>query len=134
MIFKPGTRIGVDLDGTLAVSCPEDKYDPRKIGEPIPEMVDQVKDWIAGGCEVVIFTARTWTKGGVISELARKTVREWTVAVFGVELEVTSEKDPHMDYIFDDIAFNVKSNSGVICPCLDDNRDEADGIGLLVTE
>ena len=48
--------IGVDLDGTLARY--EQYEGPMSIGEPIPEMVDRVKAWLAAGREVRIFTAR----------------------------------------------------------------------------
>ncbi len=48
--------IGVDLDGTLA------HYDgwagPESIGEPIPLMMARVREWLALGREVRIFTAR----------------------------------------------------------------------------
>src|SRR5690349_18780615 len=48
--------IGVDLDGTLA------EYHGWKgvehIGPPIPEMVARVKQWLAEGRDVRIFTAR----------------------------------------------------------------------------
>ena len=40
--------IGVDFDHTLA-HHPEDRDDPYTLGEPIPEMVTRVKEWIAKG-------------------------------------------------------------------------------------
>lgn len=54
--------IGVDLDGTLA------HYEGWKgvehVGAPVPAMLQRVKDWIAKGVEVRIFTARVFGEGG----------------------------------------------------------------------
>ena len=45
--------IAVDFDGTLA------QYDGTlKLGKPIPAMCERVKNWVAEGYEVRIFTAR----------------------------------------------------------------------------
>jgi len=53
--------IGVDLDGTLA------KYDKwigvHHIGDPIPLMVDRVKEWLRQGITVKVFTARVHGHG-----------------------------------------------------------------------
>jgi hypothetical protein len=48
--------IGVDLDGTLAEW--KEPYDVLQIGPPIPAMIERVKDWLAEGQDVRIFTAR----------------------------------------------------------------------------
>ena len=52
--------IGVDLDGTLAEHYWPAKgdYDPTRIGDPIPMMVERVRGWLAEGREVRVFTAR----------------------------------------------------------------------------
>lgn len=50
---------GVDLDATLAL-YERGTAVPGEVGEPIPEMVTRVKNWIASGKEVRIFTARAY--------------------------------------------------------------------------
>ena len=47
--------IGVDLDGTLAR---HDGNQSKRIGEPIPAMVERVKMWLREGREVRLVTAR----------------------------------------------------------------------------
>ena len=48
--------IGVDLDGTLARDIR--RKDPYEIGEPIPDMQQRVKGWVAQGYRVKLMTAR----------------------------------------------------------------------------
>ena len=53
--------IGVDLDGTLAY---HDTWKGHEhIGEPIPAMLQRVKDWLDRGLTVKIFTARVCEHG-----------------------------------------------------------------------
>lgn len=49
-----GGWIGVDLDGTLAEYT--GWHGPGHIGPPIPKMLDRVKNWLAEGVDVRIFT------------------------------------------------------------------------------
>ena len=87
--------IGVDLDGTLA------QYDGWKgtehIGEPIPLMVQRVKDWLEAGHEVRIFTARVshdGTEGRVADAMvARLAIIAWCNIHIGVQLPITNFKD-----------------------------------------
>lgn len=99
---------GVDLDGTLA------EYDGFKgvdvIGAPIPKMVNRVKRWLAAGKKVKIFTARA---SGKDSAKAIKAIKAWCKEHIGEELEVTCEKDRHMEELWDDRAVRVKKNEGV---------------------
>ena len=60
--------IGVDLDGTLAKYG---SWNGGQIGDPIPLMVERVKQWIAEGVEVRIFTARVGSGGGYSLESGR---------------------------------------------------------------
>lgn len=107
--------IGVDLDGTIA------EYTGWKgedhIGEPIPEMVERVKGWLAQGIEVRIFTARVSLSSrgadGIIA--VRKAIQDWTEEHLGVRLRVTNEKDYQMVQLWDDRAVRVVPNKG--CPC-----------------
>ena len=107
--------IGVDLDGTLAI------YDgwkgPEHIGEPVPLMVGRVKDWIAAGHEVRIFTARVSHDGTPNrmdeSKKAFFAIRKWCEAHVGVPLEVTNEKDYACIEIWDDRCVQVEENTGI---------------------
>ena len=116
--------IGVDLDGTLAVY--EGWVSEEHIGEPIPLMVERVKEWLAEGREVRIFTARV--DGGLAAlrlgdqrgkkfrdvERVRRIVQDWCERHIGVRLEVTNVKDYAMVALYDDRAFRVERNTGKI--------------------
>lgn len=106
--------IGVDLDGTLA------EYSGFKglneIGAPIPKMVERVKQWLADGQDVRIFTAR------VSQSIYRPTERDVYRTVFAIEdwclehvgqrLPVTCIKDYEMRELWDDRAVQVIPNTG----------------------
>lgn len=98
--------IAVDLDGTLA------EYHGWKgihhIGEPIPLMMDMVLGWINEGIEVVIFTARAG------SEEESKPVREWLEKNGIGNLEVTNIKRKEFKTMYDDRAYRVTRNKGII--------------------
>jgi len=101
--------IGVDLDGTLAV------YDDWKgmdhIGEPVPAMLERVKQMVADGKNVKIFTARV---SGPEFDIA--IVHEWLKANGLPELEVTNVKDFNMIHLYDDRCTQVEMNTGrLIC-------------------
>ena len=113
--------IAVDLDGTLA------HYDgwlgEDYIGPPIPEMVERVKEWIAEGREVKIFTARVGTGRGLspisgmedtveFAERQRALIEEWSIQHIGVALPVTAQKDYAMGELWDDRAIQVATNTG----------------------
>lgn len=114
--------VGFDLDGTLAV------YDgfkgPEVIGEPIPEMIEQVKRFLARGVQVKIFTARVWSPpiGSTSRDrerqtealLAKASIIKWCQEHIGVALEVTCVKDYGMLALFDDRAIQVRMNTGEI--------------------
>lgn len=101
--------IGVDLDGTLAV------YDGWKgeqhIGEPVPLMVDRVKDWLTRGYEVRIFTARVC---GGDPRGCREVIQAWCQKHIGTLLPVTNEKDFGMIALYDDRAVAVEENTGIL--------------------
>lgn len=118
--------IGVDLDGTLAHY--EGWRGPEHIGEPIPAMVTRVKEWLAEGREVRIFTGRIApavlqgfeTHGGTRpsdQDLldARQSVAaigEWSEKHLGRRLPVTCVKDFDMIELWDDRAVQVEKNTG----------------------
>lgn len=99
-----GGWIGVDLDGTLA------EYHGWRgedhIGAPIAPMVERVKQWLAEGKEVRIFTARA----DYVS--ARIVIKDWCEAHLGRRLDVTNVKDFRMVTLYDDRAVQVEHNTG----------------------
>jgi hypothetical protein len=105
--------IGVDLDGTLAYY---DEYrGPSHIGEPIELMVKHVKDMLDQGFRVKIFTARVCAQNGPEAiELSRIAIESWCKEHLGVKLEVTNIKDYAMIELYDDRAYNVVKNKGLI--------------------
>jgi hypothetical protein len=110
--------IGVDLDGTLA------KYDGwvdwDVIGEPIPEMVNRVKKWLADGYTVKIFTARVGKSYDKCKNSERvfwrsdmvRVIKRWCCDHVGQALEVTCVKDVDMIELWDDRAIQVIPNTG----------------------
>lgn len=102
------TVIAVDLDGTLAHWDPEEEYDPTKIGKPVPAMVERVKDWIAQGNEVVIFTARVGDSG------AFPHIHAWLRKQGLPELKITNKKSREIAEIWDDRAVAVERNTGKV--------------------
>lgn len=103
--------IGVDLDGTLAFY---DKWRGESyIGDPIPEMVDRVKKWLAEGRDVRILTARAsdgkWKQPDHPAIVA---IEKWCLKHIGQILPITCEKDPMMIEIWDDKAVQVVENTG----------------------
>lgn len=92
--------IGVDLDGTLA------HYDHYRgddhVGEPIPAMVDRVKQWRKAGKDVRLFTARK----------PHVAIRRWMREHLGEVLPITNVKDHHMQALYDDRAVQVRRNAG----------------------
>lgn len=120
--------IGVDLDGTLA------KYDEWRgelhIGEPIPRMVERVRQWLANGITVKIVTARVSVGAGDRSQSTasqiREAIAEWTQKHIGVRLEATCCKDFAMIELWDDRAVQVVPNTGLTV----EESLEAERLGL----
>lgn len=96
--------IGVDLDGTLA------RYDgwqgAENIGKPVPLMLLRVKQWLAEGAEVRIFTARAGTPEQI------PLIKKWLVENGLPELEITNVKDFGMTALYDDRCVQVETNTG----------------------
>lgn len=99
--------IGVDLDGTLAEY--HGYQGPAHIGAPIAPIVGKVKEWLAEGREVRIFTARVYDDPEGVAEAA---IRAWCKEHVGQELAVTCTKDFHMIWLVDDRAIAVETNTG----------------------
>lgn len=106
--------IAVDLDGTLA------HYDhwagETVIGEPIPSMVEKVKEALSQGLKVKVFTARMAIEEKGVARPShgpiQKAIRAWTKRHIGVELEATATKDYNTLEIWDDRARQVIPNEG----------------------
>jgi hypothetical protein len=106
--------IGVDLDGTLA------EYDgwqgPAHIGKPIPRMAERVKQWLAEGKHVKIFTARVYSDGTperdqeVLDSVGA--INRWCREHVGQALNITCVKNFAMVELWDDRAIQVELNTG----------------------
>lgn len=107
--------IAVDFDATLAF-YEHGEFKKDELGEPIPEMVEKVKEALARGDKVVIFTARV-CPGLDYERLLTATesylmVAEWTKKVFGQLLPITFIKLPEFSEFWDDKAKEVIPNTG----------------------
>lgn len=100
-------NIAVDLDGTLA-EWTEKGYEPTKIGPPVPAMMKRVKEWIARGDEVTIFTARLADAGSFPA------IKAWLRENGLPDLPVTNKKLKDFEQYWDDRAVAVQTNTGKI--------------------
>lgn len=102
--------IGVDLDGTLAEYH---GWAGGKIGPPVPKMAARVKQWLAEGKNVRIFTARVSEDADLDEkEKQEENIKNWCFQHFGVRLPVTHKKDFSMIELWDDRAIQVIKNTG----------------------
>ena len=97
--------IGVDLDGTLAMSEPWQGFE--HIGKPVPNMLRRVKVWLDMGYTVKILTARAEEP-----EKAVPPIKAWLQKHGLPALEVTNAKDMDMIELWDDRAVQVIANTG----------------------
>lgn len=102
----------MDLDGTLAhFGTWEGIY--YKIGDPVPLMVDRVKEWLSNGVEVRIVTARVGAgQAAPVTWMARIAIRNWCKQHLGTALPVTASKDFGMIELWDDRAIQIIPNTG----------------------
>jgi hypothetical protein len=105
--------IGIDLDGTLAYD--EGWVHANHIGKPIQKMVDFVKQLLAEGKKVKIFTARVHLHDPIKKNAMVLRIQDYLENECKLpRLEVTNIKDTSMRQLFDDRAYNVKINTGEI--------------------
>lgn len=108
--------IAVDFDGTLATFGCNWQEDYRATGEPVPAMVKRVKQWLAEGEDVRIFTARMDCYHPKFKKLTPIQVRgpivAWCLKHLGVELPITNVKDYFCKAIYDDRAIQVEHDTG----------------------
>lgn len=109
--------IGVDLDGTLA------KYDGwqgvEHIGEPVPAMLERVRQWLNEKRDVRIFTARAFrmlypdgTPEKVEANEVIFHIHVWLESHGLPHLPVTCFKDFGMVELWDDRCVQVVPNTG----------------------
>lgn len=112
--------IGVDWDRTLVEYHTDPAgYNPLKMGAPLWPMVERVKNWIAEGKTVKIFSARAsgfdldTVEGKAAKALVIDAMQNHMEDVLGLpRLEVTCEKDYLCNEIWDDIAVTMVPNTG----------------------
>lgn len=109
LCYRQTPWIGVDLDGTLAEYH---GWPGRKIGAPVPAMVERVKRWLAEGVHVRIMTARVAFND---PDNHREVIEAWCQEHLGTVLPVTNEKDFGMRELWDDRAIRVQANDGTPC-------------------
>ena len=100
----PALWTGIDLDGTLAFHDRMSSMD--EVGDPIPAMLDLVKELIKNNIRIKIFTARAQDPGQLTI------IREWLKANGLPELEITNTKDYNMQWLLDNRCIQVESNTG----------------------
>lgn len=103
---------GFDLDKTTATL--DDWQGLFYIGDPIPAMIDRIKQTLASGRKAKIFTARVSYSDERINAAVRKVIQAWCVEHIGQALEVTNIKDMGMRNLYDDRAFHVIPNTGIV--------------------
>ena len=110
--------IGVDLDGTLALTC----SNTREIGAPIGPMLSRVHGWLDQGIEVRIVTARVGASGVTLrdgtvddqcnAERQRALIGAWCVEHIGQSLPITHGKDVMLIELWDDRVVQVERDTG----------------------
>lgn len=133
---------GVDLDGTLAHFDEDVPYDPEKIGEPIPVILESIKDAITNGQEIRIVTARVNLPDEQERAEMVTRIQDWCEANGLPRLEVQAHKDYGMIRLYDDRVVEVFRNKGIgwrevigtICDPLTDGRCEEWKLRNLIME
>ena len=106
--------VAVDLDGTLVFFDPNGWKGPEHVGKPVPAMVARVKQWLAEGIEVRIFTARASIPEPELTPI-REAIEAWCVKHLGQKIQITCTKDFGMIELWDDRAVRVRVNTGEPC-------------------
>jgi len=101
--------IAVDLDGTLAhyTGWQGDHH----IGDPVPLMLERVKQWLKDGKDVRIFTARVCRSGADLVR-TRMVIEHWCEKHLGRVIPITNVKDFAMAELWDDRCVQVIANTG----------------------
>ena len=122
--------IAVDLDGTLAHY--EGFISAEHIGDPVPLMLARVKQWLAEGKDVRIFTARVdggetalsmgIEEGNHFKDVirVRQIIEAWCLKHIGQILPITNVKDFGMITLYDDRCVQVELNTGKLVGATED--------------
>lgn len=107
--------VAVDVDGTLAHYTHWQGH--KHLGEPVDQMVEKVKQAMAAGRKIVLFSARVYP-GDSYQRLVESTesflqIADWSRKVFGRLLPITFVKTPQMMEFWDDRGRQVVQNTGV---------------------
>lgn len=104
--------IGFDWDGTLVT------YDQWRgidhSGDPVEEMWLVLKEHLAAGDTVKIFTARMDQPTAEEAEQAINHIQAYCEQQCGRRLDVTNIKDKYMHKLYDDRARQVVQNTGTV--------------------
>jgi hypothetical protein len=117
--------IGFDLDGTLAIH--EEGADIDTIGAPIPAMVELARRFLADGIPVRIITARVALEYSD-REAQRAMIQAWCLEHLGQAVPVQSHKCGRMERLYDDRAYGVQRNTGVL------STDYSQALGVVIGE
>lgn len=106
---------GFDLDGTLANDSNLGTFSPYIIGPPVKAIVDLIKQHLAEGKTCKIFTARVHLHDPVKKQAMIDRIQDYLEKQCGLpRLEVTNIKTTSLRALYDDRAFHVIRNTGVI--------------------
>lgn len=104
-------HIALDFDQTLATY--EHSWDSKKVGEPVPEMIKKVKEWLSKGYKITIFTARLTVQNPFKQEAMIRVFLE----KYGLpQFDITATKHYYFTHFIDDKAYHVVPNKGIIDP------------------
>lgn len=104
-------HIALDFDKTLAYH--ESSWGISRVGEPIPSMLKKVKEWVAKGYKITIFTARL-SHDLVQSKAQERLIKDFLAKNDLPDFDVTSTKKPYFSHIIDDRAYHVFPNTGIL--------------------
>lgn len=83
-------------------------------GEPIKDMIDHLKHNLSQGIKCKVFTARVSYQDDRVNQAARKMIQDFMFEQTDQVLEVTNVKDMGMRALYDDRAWHVEPNKGII--------------------
>jgi hypothetical protein len=104
--------VGFDLDRTIAQY--EGWRGELHIGAPVPGMIERIKQYLAQGIEVRVFTARMSDPDPEARLAIARAIWDYTLEHVGQGLHATCQKDYACIRIYDDIARQVIPNAGVV--------------------
>jgi len=111
-------HIALDFDSTLAE---HESGGDLTIGKPIKPMVEQVKQWVAKGYDITIFTARVsrcFKSGEERSDVfimrQKMLINQFLVDNGLPIMKITADKSPRFTHFVDDKAVKVIPNKGIV--------------------